>query len=191
LTGHDATIVDTVGNVIKESKLGDVFKTDASEEQLKKVFYVLTLSMCFRNVVQNYPEIFTESPNGDSCLTSYLGNFGKYKYMHDIQPAVYRVHGGGGWSSLSRIKELKSFYKTYCTLSNFYKSKDDKPMVLYFSSQIEKTADKLLYEAVKNGTSEDVYFASKACFSIYFQQRKWKKIFVLAKTLMKEKAKNI
>ena len=120
LTGHNAKIIDSAGNILKESKLPNFAKKDASEYELKKGFWVLTLTMCFRNVVRDIPSEFFKVTNADTFLTSLLGNHGKYKFMQDVKPGIYRLHSGGFWSAESTLNRLKQSTNTFREISKYY-----------------------------------------------------------------------
>ncbi len=96
---HDAAVINSSGDVITKSKLPESCKRDFSGEELIKGAFILTLSLCFRNVIKEIPEEYEKVFNGDTFLTSMLGVYGKSKYQPEIKPAVYRSHQGGIWSS--------------------------------------------------------------------------------------------
>lgn len=104
---HDAKIVDQFGNTVADSKLPEKFRGDFTPEELMKGAWALTLSILFRNVVAEYPDEMFKVVNGDTFLTVLLGSYGKGKYLDQIQPAVYREHQGGVWSSLN--EDSKNF----------------------------------------------------------------------------------
>ena len=125
---HDAKIIDSFGNILKESKLPNSFKKDATSEELKKGFWLLTLGMMFKNlpILSNYPKEGYRVLNGDIFLISILGQFGKGKYMNDIEPAFYREHSGGIWSMISiKIKKINNF-NTLFLIAKYYESLGDK-----------------------------------------------------------------
>lgn len=135
LTHHDANIIDGQGVVIKEGKLLEKNRRDLSEVELKKGPFILTLSLMFRNVVANMPAEFYEVHNGDKFLISYLGQYGKGKYLGHIGPAMYRVHGGGIWSSIDKIGKTKALIKTYIVLANYYLKLHDNDMVIFYGQR--------------------------------------------------------
>lgn len=128
LTGHDAIIVDSNGNIIKKSKLPEEKKRDATQEELKLGFWVLTVSMLIRNIPEiflNYPKEAVMVKNGDTFLTSILGQYGCYHYMSEIKPAVYRVHTGGVWSLNGEVTKLINSSKTKYYTGVFFHQKGD------------------------------------------------------------------
>ena len=125
---HDAKIIDVNGNVIKESKLPLNFKKDATSEELKNGFWLLTLGMMFRNltILKNYPKEGYDVVNGDIFLTSFLGQYGRSKYMSEVEPASYREHSDGIWSMTSKITKKINNFNTLFFIGKYYESIDDK-----------------------------------------------------------------
>ncbi len=120
---HDAIIVDEQGAVINPSKMPDDRKRDyTSDEIIRGRTNILTLSLVFRNVaaIRDYPPEAYHVQNGDNFLTSILGNYGRGKYMPEVEPAVYRVHEGGIWSQKSDDERVISKITTYYWLSRYY-----------------------------------------------------------------------
>lgn len=103
---HNARIVDENGVIVQESKLPENYKHDFSREEILKGAWILTLTNCFRNVLKEIPEELNRVYNGDTFLNSLLGNYGKGKYMADIEPAVYRTHSASIWSSLEESDKM-------------------------------------------------------------------------------------
>ena len=134
ICGHDAYIFNETG-VIRHSKLPEVHKQDASSLQLQKNRDILTLSACFRNVGVSVPEEYAYVLNGDTFLFSWLGTFGKYKYMGDIKPAAYRAHEGGVWSLLDTKKKRANSMLTYYWLAQYYKRVGSNDVAFYHLSQ--------------------------------------------------------
>lgn len=130
ICGHDAFIFNDSG-IINSSKLPDVHKQNASSCQLQKNRDILTLSACFRNVGVPVPEEYNHVLNGDTFLFSWLGAFGKYKYMKDIKPAAYRAHAGGIWSSLDTKKKKANSILTYYWLAQYYKRTGSNDVAFY------------------------------------------------------------
>lgn len=140
ITGHDAQVIDTAGKLIKESKLPEEKKRDATSEDLKMGFWILTLSMVFRNVpiLQNYPKEFTKVKNGDTFLISILGQYGYYHYMPEITPAVYRVHESGVWSMKNPIFQQTSSVLTKYHTGIYYKRQNDNSWKKLFNWVLRK-----------------------------------------------------
>jgi len=113
---HNAITINENGDIISGSQLPDSDKRDLSQDELIRVgCYMLTLSLLFRNVLTHFPPEYQLVKNGDDFLASLLGKHGKGKYLGEIEPAVYRIHSGGIWSSLSE----KEIYRARI-VTNFY-----------------------------------------------------------------------
>lgn len=97
---HDATIVDQFGEH-DVSQLPRRLQCDASSEELVATRPISTLTVCFRNLLGDLPPELDQAPALDLCLWSLLGQHGKGKYLAAIEPAGYRVHVGGVFSTQS------------------------------------------------------------------------------------------
>jgi len=117
---HNAAIVDENDNFISDSKLRDELKRDFSADELIKGVMILTLTMCFRNVIKEFPEEIRKVKNVDKFLTSILGNYGKGRYLSEIKDAVYRRHSTSVWSSLDTLSQEYYNGDTRAWLSRFY-----------------------------------------------------------------------
>jgi len=121
---HNAKIINENGNLIQDKKLPKLIQDrDYSSLELQKGAFLLTLTMVFRNVLEEYPKNFSKVLNGDTFLISLLGGYGKGRYVEDIELAAYRVHSGGIWSQLEISKRLKARRVFNQVLMSHYKSK--------------------------------------------------------------------
>jgi glycosyltransferase involved in cell wall biosynthesis len=62
--------------------------------------------------------------SGDVILRGKLANYGKARYMHDIEPSVYRIHNGGISSGASFEENKEASLQARFYLLEFYKSKN-------------------------------------------------------------------
>ena len=154
ITGHDAKVIDSIGNLVKESQLPESVKRDASSYELKKGFWISTLTMCFRNVITEYPKELYEVTNCDTFLTSLLGNHGNYKYMKNVEKGAYRLHEGGIWSAERSVKRIKHHINTFNQLSNYYYRLGDKN----FAKEIKPSKFSLIWRL---GSNVKKYILSK------------------------------
>lgn len=59
-----------------------------------------TLTRLYRNFVLDiFEEEMLEVVSGDTILKGKLAHFGKARYLHEVKPAVYRIHKGGTYSA--------------------------------------------------------------------------------------------
>jgi len=179
LVHHDAKIINEQGELVKESKLPNNFKKDLSSLELQQGPFLLTLSLCFRNLIKEYQE-FTGGLNGDKILLSLLGVYGKGKYQEEVRPAAYRIHEMGIWSSLNTEKKLFALINTYRKLSQYYERKGNDELHLFFENK-QKTE---LLKILKLNFYEQDFAKYLINARFYFTNSKDSK-FVKAKVLLK------
>ncbi|MBJ6119789.1 glycosyltransferase [Pontibacter sp. BT310] len=109
---------------LKESgseELSNLNSSDKEEvytiEDLAIRNFIHTPSIVFRNIFSSvgFPKWFNESPVGDYVLHMLNARHGKIKYFPEPM-AVYRIHSGGVWSSLTRTKVLEKWAKVLLLL---------------------------------------------------------------------------
>lgn len=161
VTYHDALIVNENDVLIKDNKLPPSCRKDFSNNDLKKGSYLLFLTLCFRNVIKNYPSQMYNVSTPDTFLTSILGNFGKGKFMNNVGPSGYRLHSGGVWGKQNRLKKLKMRLDLFKSLYSYYISKKNEEMVVYFQKRIRGTYRPLIFEHTKSSNLSDLIKDSK------------------------------
>jgi glycosyltransferase involved in cell wall biosynthesis len=153
LCHHDAMIVDEHGYVLQDSKLPAETKRDFSQEELMAGAWILTLTACFRNVIQEFPPEFLRVFNGDSFLFSMLGQFGRSKYLGDcIKPAAYRQHPGGVWSPIDHQQSTFYLAATFYWLSKYYRRIAKKRHAEYFEVASLTAIDEILWKIICSGS---------------------------------------
>jgi len=185
MCGHDAKVVDEGGCLIRESKLPAEFKRDCSADELKRSFWVLTLSMCFRNVIKEFPAEINKVANGDTFLISLLGQHGKYKYMPEIKPAVYRSHEGGVWSNASKLYKSKQSLNTVLFQYKYFNRIKDFLIAQHYYNRYIGRLDNLLVISIhekKKSVVINTYF--KLLFNRYFMFKE-RKFWYLQKSVGK------
>lgn len=122
VTYHDFFGIHNLETERKKSPLLDSDKTDTTAEDLMlNRKFIKTLTLCFRNVITEFPEEMSYVKNGDTFLISLLGNYGKGKWMGDsIEPGVYRVHDGGVWSLMNSKQRRLNLIITNYWLFQYY-----------------------------------------------------------------------
>ena len=123
LTFHDFNVVDNDGKVINANPLEPSQKRDASQKDLIcGDLLTMTLTLCFRNVIKEFPPEKNKVTNGDTFLLSLLGQYGKGKWLGDIiGKASYRSHSGGIWSMASKKDKIPAQLNTYYWLYRYYR----------------------------------------------------------------------
>ncbi len=141
MTYHDAKIVDAVGALIKPSKMPDPMKKDHSALELQQLeTFVLFLSVVFRNlpVLREMPPEFSKVLNGDNFFSSILGCYGSGHYMAEVEPAVYRVHGGGMWSSHNEEARKLAQMNSWMWMGAYYDRIGRVDLAEYFFERVNK-----------------------------------------------------
>ena len=144
ITYHDAMKVDADKNIIEQSMLPEIRKRNFSSDELKTGIWILTYTMCFRNLIDKYPENYFRVYNGDTFLTSLLGNYGSGVYLGNISPSCYRINESGVFSMKTDVQKRILSISTITELMNFYKQKNDIVYYNYFVTRIQKTLLDLL-----------------------------------------------
>lgn len=142
---HDIYVVDEKGTYVRDSIFYNFYKIDHSKEQLIKSPFLMPMTMCFRNVITEFPKEFLKVVNGDVFLISMLGQYGKSKFLSDIQPASYRIHRGGVSSMVSEIEKEHQRKNTFFQLFCYYQRINDNTNAAYnFFINYKKTILRLI-----------------------------------------------
>lgn len=150
LSFHDAKTFDANKTLIKKSWLPKSSKTVIEQEDLKKAPFILPVTMCFKNVIKDFPSEFYKVINADKFLISMLGNYGKAAFTPGIEPSVYRIHEGGIVSSKSAFEKEINHLGTFFYLSKYYRRIDQTPTATYFNEKFEKLYISLMDNSIKN-----------------------------------------
>ena len=153
LAFHDFSVVDEKNHVIEASAVPARYQRDAkSEDLIMGRWLTMPLTLCFRNVITEFPPEKYKVTNGDTFLVSMLGHYGKGKWMGDnIENAMYRSHHGGVWSRVGSNDKLPIRLNTYYWLHSYYNRIGEKTWakkwyreILYAVMMFEpgKTVDK-------------------------------------------------
>lgn len=137
---HNAMKVSDDNRIIAESVLPAAEQRNYSSAELQKGAWLLTPTLCFRNVIRDFPSEFHGIPNPDSFFTSLLGKFGTCHFQGGILPSAYRVHEGGVFSMIDESKRKFNRGKTFLHILKYYhrvKNKELKEhfLDLYFKNQ--------------------------------------------------------
>ena len=117
---HDIYVIDEKGTHVRDSIFYNFHKLDYTKEHLINSPFLIPLTMCFKNVITDFPKEFLKVINGDVFLISLLGQFGKGKFQADIIPGSYRVHSGGVSSMISDLEKEYQKKNTYYQLFCYY-----------------------------------------------------------------------
>jgi glycosyltransferase involved in cell wall biosynthesis len=138
LTFHDFSVVDEKNQIIDASPLPLQYQRDASSEDLiLGNVLTMTVTLCFRNVITEFPPEKYKVTNGDTFLISMLGHYGSGKWMGDkIEKAMYRSHSGGVWSMISNDDKLPVRVNTFYWLYSYYNRIGKKAFALKWYAKI-------------------------------------------------------
>ena len=117
-------------------------KADLSGEQLQQGPAIFTLTSCFRNVLDNPPEISLVR-YGDKFIWSRLGKYGRGKFLDNIRPSMYRVHAGGAHSGSWGAKKNLMYIQTYSAMAVYYARTGDKTLSFYYR---KKASEEVLFD---------------------------------------------
>jgi len=143
VTYHNSKIIDENEKLISDSKLPKEYQRDFSNIELQQGNWILTNTICFRNVIVEFPDEINHVSNGDTFLISLLGQYGKGKYLDNIENAVYRKHSNSIWSSLSEEFKILTSLNTFANLSKYHKRTGNDFISRYFIDKCEKEFNKL------------------------------------------------
>ena len=118
--------------------LFDIHKNDLSSSQLLNAAFLMPLTMCFRNVIRNFPEEFFKVLNGDMFLISLLGKFGNGKFQTNIIPSSYREHSGGVCSMISELEKEYQRKNIYALRNELIVAEDVSAKIKKMISQINQ-----------------------------------------------------
>lgn len=134
LTYHDVIRIDENDFIIKNNKIGKLPKA-LSQLELQRGRHPLVLSICYLKPSIELPNEMASVINGDTFLASFLGNFGKGKWLN-VKPAYHRHHKGGIWSLQQKNYKLKAKIHLFAVLKLYYKNQKLPDLEAYFHNQI-------------------------------------------------------
>ncbi|MFT5071679.1 MAG: glycosyltransferase involved in cell wall biosynthesis [Chitinophagales bacterium] len=163
---HDFNSINEKDEYVENTTLQS--NKDYDAKTLQKGMIILPLTLCCRNVIDKFPEEFYNSNNGDSFLISMLGVNGGAKYLgNDIQPASYRVHGSGVWSSTNKIDKFYKSFISYKNLYLFHKREGRKDISSAMAEKMEDYLSWLLIESVNTKNPSYFFKLASEFFSLF------------------------
>ncbi len=133
LTYHSAQCIDENGLVLNNISNAEP-KQELTKLELIQGKQPLFLTTCYRKLPIDMPKEMESLINGDTFLTSILGNYGKGKWL-DIKPAFYRHHSGGVWSLKQKEYKFKAKIQLYKALKTYYEKQKLKDIAGYFHNK--------------------------------------------------------
>lgn len=173
VTWHDYDAVDLQGQPVA-SGAEKGYLRDYSSYELRRITSLKTLTVCFRNRLNQTPPEYSQCPNGDSFLFAMLGQFGGAAFLTDIRPAKYRIHTGGVWSEASIRKRDTTTLKSFVAIAKYFIKQKDKDTALYYIDRYIKTQYLLCYEDRKNNNMFSALKYASSALSTLIQFRAFK-----------------
>ena len=137
---------------------------DLSKSDLKKAAPIYTLTSCYRNVLKVLPPEIMLAPIGDMFYWSLLGEYGKGKFLVQIEPSIYRVHDGGILSNKPIEKKAAMLAKTLLLLYMYHSGKNDEEITRYYRLEV---IARLLYYPYKNLIKQKQRFFMKVMLKVF------------------------
>ncbi len=138
---QDAKIINEKG-VIINSKYGP--KKDFSCDALIKGPVIPLHSLCFRNILKDFPIEAQKMVGNHRFTISRLGLYGKGKWLGDsILPGVYRIHSGSSWSSKNKEEKLYIDSNTSFWIYQYYKRIGKKKYATYWKDEFRRAILKI------------------------------------------------
>jgi glycosyltransferase involved in cell wall biosynthesis len=173
LSHHDASIVNSQGGLLESSKLPDKNKKDFQKEDVIKGPFFLTLSLCYRNILEGYPIEYFKVLNGDKFLISLLGQHGMGGYQKDVKPATYRKHPNSMWSMKPDISKDKILSNTLFNIKNYYARSGCKEIVDYFEKKYIKKEKSVYYRGLRAGKYKESVASLILVVKHYFSKNRY------------------
>jgi glycosyltransferase involved in cell wall biosynthesis len=104
-------------------------ETDLDWHDIFSCVYIPTQTVVFRNIIKKSPLEFMKQINGDTFLFCLLAQFGRAKYLNNIEPSVYRIHNSGIWSSKSLKEKYFTSLNSMIVYHKYFKGKYREPLV--------------------------------------------------------------
>jgi len=163
---HNVNQIDQDGIIIAD-KLSNKLKKDFSKNDLLYAKTTIsTQTAMFRKEFDKLPYEINNVVNEDSFLFSFLGIYGKGKFIYEINSACYRIHLGGVWSNLDEKQKQINAVHTYFWMSIFFARIKEKTLADYYN-----------VKASKNVFGKSIYqfsFYVSIVAIIFFRILRWK-----------------
>jgi glycosyltransferase involved in cell wall biosynthesis len=149
LTWHNYHIIDEHNHIITSNAAAES-KKDYTATELKQINSLKSLTICFRNLIRQFPDNYLDCPNGDTFLYLLLGAHGGANYLSDIEPSCYRVHSAGTWSLISQLKKDLKAAQSFEEMAKYLRLKNDMPTFIYYLDRLIKTRYVIAYHHRQN-----------------------------------------
>lgn len=157
LTYHDVKYINENGSLLDKIYNSDS-QTEITKSDLMKGNQPLFLTTVYRKLPIDIPEEMGGLINGDTFLTSILGNYGKGKWL-DIKPAFYRYHPGGVWSLKKKEYKFKGKIQLFKALKSYYETQGNIGLRDYYAKQVYLNNKMLLSFYIKKKNFRSIKYA--------------------------------
>jgi glycosyltransferase involved in cell wall biosynthesis len=174
LTWHGYHIIDEHDRITK-SDAHNESKLNFTADEFKKINSIKSLTICFRNVIREFPSNYLDCPNGDTYLYTLIGQHGGAHFIPSIQPSCYRVHSGGTWSQIQQIKKDKKAIQSFSCMAAYLNEIADLSTRDYYLDRLVKTQYVLSHQLRKNSAFGEAIncFFSSIRYAISYNKWKW------------------
>jgi glycosyltransferase involved in cell wall biosynthesis len=124
---------------------------DCSQIELLTMPPINTLTVMFRNVLDEVPVEKITSGAGDLFLWSILGHYGQGHYMEGILPSIYNVHPGGIHSMKSHIDKVVMQLMSCYSLFLYYKRINMEVLTSHFETRTRVLAEYVVSQSGNEG----------------------------------------
>ena len=118
VTTYSIATIDSSGELSRLNWLPDFYRRDFPEQEGRKIWCSVQIqAMMVRNVMQEMALEMKKAPISEVFFSSIIDCHGKFKYLPDIRPSMYRQHNGCVFSVLSDsnryIQKFSNLYWLY------------------------------------------------------------------------------
>ncbi len=167
ITSHNAKLINEKGDLVKAKQLKLTKNRSYSGQELKNGAFLLTLTVMFKNVINEFPKEFFLVSNGDTFLIALLGNHGKGYFTTDVKDDVYRVHSRGVWSMIDECEKFKKKFQTFFLMHQYFYKTGDATSAQHYIGEMQRSW-RILFQEYTVPVNElfVLYMKSKSYFSI-------------------------
>jgi glycosyltransferase involved in cell wall biosynthesis len=124
---HKTSILKNTGEIVDDFITKVPEKYQNVNDILEKGNFIHTPSVVFKNIIDEFPSAFYQSPICDYFLYVMLTQYGKAKYLPDAM-AIYR-YNVGVFSTFSSIRTREVTLELYICLLSFLSDEEQKKIV--------------------------------------------------------------
>jgi glycosyltransferase involved in cell wall biosynthesis len=173
LTWHNYHIIDEHNHIITSDAAANS-KKNYNASELKQINSIKSLTICFRNIIRQFPDNYLDCPNGDTFLYVLLAAHGGANFLSEIKPSCYRIHSAGTWSLITQLKKDQKASKSYFEIAKYLCLVDDLQGSNYYIDRLVKSMYVIaLHHRIQKNWWQ---FVNSLLITLYYvvRFRKWK-----------------